>query len=230
MRPPRHDDTTNASDPRAQMKRDAFDSYLRALDVSWPASRKQLRDAHRDQALAWHPDRFSSAAQKAKAEEKLKRINRAFEELTNLVGRGQWLCERCGELREAGLCASCRTAVDEAERGARATSRRNAEAAAARAAYEAGQLAAQERARRAAQVASPRATAADGWATAAARSEVRSSSTDRSDDEAPGGRPMSRTDRRKIAGLVLFCFFLIGAAMWCDEPSTRSRASSGSQQ
>jgi hypothetical protein len=91
------------------MRRVVLDVHVRVLDLTWPASREQIRAAHRDQASAWHPDRFSSAGQKAKAEEKMKRINNAFEELTKLVSLGLGpLCGGCGELLDTGgACAPC---------------------------------------------------------------------------------------------------------------------------
>lgn len=94
------------------MKRHAFDAHLRKLDLTWPASCEQIRAAHHEQVLAWHPDRFTSAAQKATAEEKMKGINAAFDALTALAKAGMVLCGNCGELRAASGCVPCDARVE----------------------------------------------------------------------------------------------------------------------
>jgi DnaJ domain len=53
------------------------------LGVTAGASRQELKAAHRDLAKVWHPDRFSHDPRlQAKAQEKLKEINEAYDQLT----------------------------------------------------------------------------------------------------------------------------------------------------
>lgn len=54
------------------------------LGVRDGVSREELRAAHRDLAKVWHPDRFAHDPRlQAKAQEKLKEINDAFDQLTS---------------------------------------------------------------------------------------------------------------------------------------------------
>jgi DnaJ-class molecular chaperone len=53
---------------------------LEMLDLDRNASIEEAKQAHKDLANIWHPDRFSNNPRlKQKAEEKLKRINAAYE-------------------------------------------------------------------------------------------------------------------------------------------------------
>ncbi len=52
--------------------------YYAILDVPRTASQEAIREQYLLLIQAWHPDKFSTAAQKAKAEEKCKEINVAY--------------------------------------------------------------------------------------------------------------------------------------------------------
>lgn len=69
----------------------------RALDIEWPVSSAQLKAARNLQAQVWHPDRFQHDQRLlALAEDKLKRVNIAFERLTSLLAEGKTaICEKC---------------------------------------------------------------------------------------------------------------------------------------
>src|SRR4028119_13609 len=54
------------------------------LGVSEGASAQELKAAYRDLAKVWHPDRFAHDPRlQQKAQEKLKEINEAYEQLTS---------------------------------------------------------------------------------------------------------------------------------------------------
>ncbi len=56
------------------------DSHYQVLEIEAGASQADIRQAYKDLAKVWHPDRFcSDAALQQKAQEKLKRINAAYE-------------------------------------------------------------------------------------------------------------------------------------------------------
>jgi hypothetical protein len=84
----------------------------RALDIEWPVTLGQLKAATNLQAQAWHPDRFQHQERvRLEAEEKLKRVNVAFEGLTKLITEGRTaICGRCRtpvkDLHN-GLCVEC---------------------------------------------------------------------------------------------------------------------------
>lgn len=60
-----------------------FDRYYEILGVRAGVSRQELKAAHRDLAKVWHPDRFGHDPRlQAKAQEKLKEINEAYEQLS----------------------------------------------------------------------------------------------------------------------------------------------------
>jgi hypothetical protein len=65
------------------------DRYYELLGVEPGASGQELKDAYRDLAKVWHPDRFSHDPRlQQKAQEKLKEINEAYAQLTSgKVGR-----------------------------------------------------------------------------------------------------------------------------------------------
>ena len=53
------------------------------LGVNPGVSAQELKTAHRDMAKVWHPDRFSHDPRlQQKAQEKLKQINEAYDQLT----------------------------------------------------------------------------------------------------------------------------------------------------
>ncbi|HYG76167.1 MAG TPA: J domain-containing protein [Planctomycetota bacterium] len=54
---------------------------LETLELPATATPEQIRQAYRELVKVWHPDRFSEASLKARAEEKLKEINTAYEKL-----------------------------------------------------------------------------------------------------------------------------------------------------
>src|SRR6266446_66885 len=57
--------------------------YYRTLDLEPGATREDIKRAWRDLTKVWHPDRFQGDPRmEAKAEEKLKEINQAYERLT----------------------------------------------------------------------------------------------------------------------------------------------------
>jgi hypothetical protein len=60
----------------------AFDRNYRILGLRPGASKEEVKNAYRDLAQVWHPDRFSHSPRlQKKAQENLKRINAAFEAL-----------------------------------------------------------------------------------------------------------------------------------------------------
>ena len=60
------------------------DRLYELLGVCPGASRQELKAAYRDLTKVWHPDRFAHDPRlQKKAEEKLKEINKAYEELTS---------------------------------------------------------------------------------------------------------------------------------------------------
>lgn len=62
---------------------DGSDKYYELLGVRPGTSGRELKDAYRDLAKVWHPDRFSHDPRlQRKAQEKLKEINEAYERLT----------------------------------------------------------------------------------------------------------------------------------------------------
>jgi len=59
-----------------------MEKYFEILGLKPGASQKEIKAAYRDLARVWHPDRFSSDPRlQAKAQEKLKEINEAYEKL-----------------------------------------------------------------------------------------------------------------------------------------------------
>lgn len=56
--------------------------YLKILELKPGASLEETKQAYKDLASVWHPDRFSGNPRlKRKAEEKMKELNRAYEAL-----------------------------------------------------------------------------------------------------------------------------------------------------
>src|SRR5687768_11790656 len=55
------------------------------LDIEVGTSRDEILEAYRDLAAVWHPDNFGHSPRlQAKAEEKMKKINLAYERLCRL--------------------------------------------------------------------------------------------------------------------------------------------------
>jgi curved DNA-binding protein CbpA len=68
---------------------DNLDRYYESLELEPGASPEQVKQAYRDLARVWHPDRFSHDARlQQRAEEKLKEINDAYEHLRSLRPNG----------------------------------------------------------------------------------------------------------------------------------------------
>jgi formylglycine-generating enzyme required for sulfatase activity/DnaJ-domain-containing protein 1 len=68
--------------------------YYAILDLESNASQENIKEQYRFLVQAWHPDKFPTPTQKAKAEEKIKEINGAFEVLGNPAKRAQYDRER----------------------------------------------------------------------------------------------------------------------------------------
>ncbi len=109
------------------------------LDVSTEATLENIKDQYRFMVHAWHPDKFPSPELKAKAEEKIKEINAAYEVLGNPTRRALYDRERFAQssasvreekerrAREQAEAES-RYAAEQREREAQAeTARRRAE-------------------------------------------------------------------------------------------------------
>jgi formylglycine-generating enzyme required for sulfatase activity len=62
--------------------------YYAVLDLKAGATSDEIRDQYRFLMQAWHPDKFSNPAQKAKASEKAKEINEAYAVLSELAKHG----------------------------------------------------------------------------------------------------------------------------------------------
>jgi len=65
------------------MKFDPNKDFYRVLEVESNASQDEIEKQHRLLMLVWHPDRFPSSESKAKAEEKCKQINEAYDVLSD---------------------------------------------------------------------------------------------------------------------------------------------------
>ncbi len=79
--------------------------YYTILEVSPTASAEEIREQYLFLIQAWHPDKFGSAAQKAKAEEKTKQINIAYDVLRDSGKRADYdrgLKGQPARAREAG--------------------------------------------------------------------------------------------------------------------------------
>ena len=72
------------------------------LELKVGASETEVRQAYRDIASVWHPDRFSGNPRlKRKAEEKLKEANAAYETLKSFFNGGE-TAESARKEREKG--------------------------------------------------------------------------------------------------------------------------------
>lgn len=64
------------------MHEKSIETFYEILELKAGASQNEIKDAYRDLAKVWHPDRFSHDPKlQIKAEEKLKLINQAYEKL-----------------------------------------------------------------------------------------------------------------------------------------------------
>jgi curved DNA-binding protein CbpA len=64
------------------MHEKSIERFYEVLELKVGASQNEIKDAYRDLAKVWHPDRFSHDPKlQIKAEEKLKLINQAYEKL-----------------------------------------------------------------------------------------------------------------------------------------------------
>src|ERR1700720_2547948 len=62
-----------------------LDQYYKILELKPGASPDQVKQAYRDLARVWHPDRFSHDPRlQQRAQEKLKEINHAYEQLRSV--------------------------------------------------------------------------------------------------------------------------------------------------
>ena len=57
--------------------------YYKLLNLSRSASASQIKEAYRKAARVWHPDRFSDPVEKKEAEKNMRRINRAWDILSD---------------------------------------------------------------------------------------------------------------------------------------------------
>ena len=65
-------------------------NYYQILEVEPDAPQDKIKEQYLFLIQAWHPDKFPNSAQKAKAEEKTKGINAAYEILRNSVKRAEY--------------------------------------------------------------------------------------------------------------------------------------------
>jgi curved DNA-binding protein CbpA len=67
-----------------------YKDYYKILDVNFDASLEKIREQYLFLIQAWHPDKFRAPAQKAKAEEKTKEINEAYDTLSDIKKRARY--------------------------------------------------------------------------------------------------------------------------------------------
>jgi curved DNA-binding protein len=68
----------------------AFQDYYEILGVKREAADKEIKSAYRKLARKWHPDVHTTGKQKAVAEEKFKKINEAYEVLSDPEKRSKY--------------------------------------------------------------------------------------------------------------------------------------------
>lgn len=65
-------------------------NYYEILEVEPDASEEKIKEQYLFQVQAWHPDKFTRADQKARAEEITKQINAAYDVLRNPARRAEY--------------------------------------------------------------------------------------------------------------------------------------------
>ncbi len=65
-------------------------NYYQILEVEQDATEQKIKEQYLFLVQAWHPDKFSKAEQKARAEEKIKEINGAYEVLKSPARRAEY--------------------------------------------------------------------------------------------------------------------------------------------
>ena len=65
-------------------------SYYQVLEVEPSASEEKIKEQYLFLVQAWHPDKFSKAEQKTRAEEKIKEINAAYDVLKDPAKRAEY--------------------------------------------------------------------------------------------------------------------------------------------
>lgn len=69
------------------MRAEPLEEYYRALELDPGASADEIREAWKELSRVWHPDRFQNdPTLRAKAEDRLKRINEAYQVLSRHSG------------------------------------------------------------------------------------------------------------------------------------------------
>jgi hypothetical protein len=99
------------------MDADSLRRYCAELDLEWPATRDEVREAHRALLQVWHPDKHQHKPKlRKKAEAKLKRVNVATDALLTYIAVGCPVCSACDEPTDEGadLCAACARAAESA--------------------------------------------------------------------------------------------------------------------
>ena len=62
----------------------SLDQYFETLELKPGASLAEIKQAYRDLAQIWHPDRYSHNPRlRTKAEERFKNINEAYQKLSS---------------------------------------------------------------------------------------------------------------------------------------------------
>jgi curved DNA-binding protein CbpA len=95
------------------------EDYYGILEVPPDASQKTIKAQYRFLLHAWHPDKFSNAVHKTRAEEKTKEINEAYEVLSDPLRRAQYDRERLAQSSRFSTDEGTRWKREEAEAGQR---------------------------------------------------------------------------------------------------------------
>lgn len=81
---------------------DDIDRYYNILGLKPGASQEEVKQAYRDLVKVWHPDRFSHDPRlREKAQEKLKEINRSYEQLASFFQEPGYQAHRSQPRRES---------------------------------------------------------------------------------------------------------------------------------
>jgi len=82
---------------------DAEENYYEILGVNPNASEEEIKNAYRDKALIFHPDRLRNLREEARrwAEERMKRVNKAYETLRDPQKRKQYDADYLQEENES---------------------------------------------------------------------------------------------------------------------------------